>query len=140
MLRGRDRARQLLDCVAPAPVAARANTCQRIIDLVIGALAHALPERRGRRGERRQHHRRLRRHATRAPARDYLYLETLGGGFGGRNDRDGKDGVQVHITNTSNLPVEAIEIEYPLRVVSYGLVEDSGGRRAVLAAGSGSGG
>ena len=41
--------------------------------------------------------------------------------------KDGKDGVQVHITNTSNLPVEAIEQEYPLRVEEYSLVEDSGG-------------
>lgn len=41
--------------------------------------------------------------------------------------KDGKDAVQVHITNTSNLPVEAIEMEYPLRVEGYGLVEDSGG-------------
>ena len=44
----------------------------------------------------------------------YVYLETLGGGFGGRATKDGKDGVQVHITNTSNLPVEAIEMEYPV--------------------------
>ncbi|PPR18532.1 MAG: hypothetical protein CFH40_02444, partial [Alphaproteobacteria bacterium MarineAlpha10_Bin3] len=62
-----------------------------------------------------------------ATGRGYLYLETLGGGFGGRNDRDGTDGVQVHITNTSNLPVEVIETEYPLRVDSYGLIADSGG-------------
>ena len=41
--------------------------------------------------------------------------------------KDGKDGVQVHITNTSNLPVEAIETEYPLRVDAYSFVEDSGG-------------
>src|SRR5262249_45213059 len=40
---------------------------------------------------------------------------------------DGKDGVQVHITNTSNLPVEAIESEYPLLVESYELVPDSAG-------------
>ena len=57
----------------------------------------------------------------------YVYLETLGGGMGARNDRDGKDGVQVHITNTSNLPVEAIEMEYPLHVVEYSLVQNSGG-------------
>ena len=56
-----------------------------------------------------------------------MYLETLGGGMGARPDRDGKDGVQVHITNTSNLPVEAIEAEYPLRVEEYSFVEDSGG-------------
>lgn len=116
----------LLDCRFPAPVAARAHTCQRVVDVIVGALAAALPEqavaaanganttavfsgRDPRSGE------------------DYLYLETLGGGFGGRAAHDGTDGVQVHITNTSNLPVEAIEMEYPLRVVSYGFVEDSGG-------------
>lgn len=116
----------ITNCVFPAAVALRANTSQRIVDLVIGALAPVLPEvaigaangantsavfagvdpRNGRR---------------------YVYLETLGGGMGGRADRDGKDGVQVHITNTSNLPVEAIEMEYPLRVEEYALVEDSGG-------------
>ena len=57
----------------------------------------------------------------------YVYLETLGGGMGARSHKDGKDGVQVHITNTSNLPVESIEQEYPLRVEEYSLIEDSGG-------------
>ena len=57
----------------------------------------------------------------------YVYLETLGGGMGARPDRDGKDAVQIHMTNTSNLPVEAIEMEYPLLVEEYGLVPDSGG-------------
>ncbi|HUT49689.1 MAG TPA: hydantoinase B/oxoprolinase family protein [Alphaproteobacteria bacterium] len=116
----------LLNAAFPAPVAARANTCQRIVDVVIGALADACPE------------------AAVAAAnganttavfsgtdprtgRNYVYLETLGGGFGGRATHDGKDGVQVHITNTSNLPVEAIETEYPLRVDAYSFVEDSGG-------------
>lgn len=116
----------LVNAVFPAPVAARANTSQRIIDVVIGALAQACPE------------------AAVAAAnganttavfsgtdprtgRQYVYLETLGGGMGARATKDGRDGVQVHITNTSNLPVEAIETEYPLFVESYSLVEDSGG-------------
>ena len=116
----------LLNAKFPAPVAARANTCQRIIDVILGALAEAKPE------------------AAVAAANganttavfsginpntgsSYVYLETLGGGFGGRATKDGKDGVQVHITNTSNLPVEAIEMEYPLMVHSYKLIEDSGG-------------
>ena len=47
--------------------------------------------------------------------------------MGARATKDGKDGVQVGITNTSNLPVESIEQEYPLRVEEYGFVEDSGG-------------
>lgn len=116
----------LVDAVFPAPVAARANTSQRVIDVVLGAIAGARPE------------------AVVAAAnganttavfsgtdprtgRQYVYLETLGGGMGARATKDGKDGVQVHITNTSNLPVEAIETEYPLFVESYSLVEDSGG-------------
>ena len=47
--------------------------------------------------------------------------------MGARASKDGKDGVQVGITNTSNLPVEAIEQEYPLRVEEYSLVGNSGG-------------
>jgi N-methylhydantoinase B len=116
----------LINAVFPAAVAARLNTTQRIVDVIIGALAPVLPD------------------AVVGAAnganttavffgtdprngRDYVYLETLGGGFGGRAARDGKDGVQVHMTNTSNLPVEAIEMEYPLLVESYGLIEDSAG-------------
>jgi len=116
----------LLNSVFPAPVAARAHTCQRAIDVVLGALAQALPEK-------------VIAAANGANTtavfsgvdprsnNPYLYLETLGGGMGARAHKDGKDGVQVGITNTSNLPVEAIEQEYPLRVEEYSLVEDSGG-------------
>jgi N-methylhydantoinase B len=116
----------VVNCRAPAAVALRANTCQRVVDVVLGAMAAVLPE-----------------HAIGAAngantsmvfagedpetGNPYVYLETLGGGMGARNDRDGKDGVQVHITNTSNLPVEAIEMEYPLRVEEYSLVHNSGG-------------
>ncbi len=116
----------MLNGAFPAPVAARAHTCQRIVDVVFGALAQALPDRvvaaanganttavfagiDPRSGD------------------GYVYLETLGGGMGARSMKDGKDGVQVHITNTSNLPVEAIETEYPLLVEEYSLVPDSGG-------------
>jgi N-methylhydantoinase B len=116
----------LLNAVFPAPVAARANTCQRIIDVIIGALTEALPQQvvgaanganttavfSGVDPRTNSH---------------YVYLETLGGGFGGRATKDGTDGVQVHITNTSNLPIESIEMEYPLIVEGYSLIEDSGG-------------
>jgi len=47
--------------------------------------------------------------------------------MGARAMKDGKDGVQVHITNTSNLPIEAIEMEYPLLVEEYSLIADSAG-------------
>src|SRR5690606_10424293 len=52
---------------------------------------------------------------------------TIGGGFGARPDKDGLDGVHVHMTNTSNLPLEALEIEYPLTLLRYELVNGSGG-------------
>jgi N-methylhydantoinase B len=116
----------LINSKFPAAVAARANTAQRIVDVVIGALAPAIPEAAvgAANGANTTavffgHDPRHNRH--------YVYLETLGGGFGGRFTKDGKDGVQVHITNTSNLPVESIEMEYPLLVESYSFVPDSGG-------------
>ncbi|MCP5154245.1 MAG: hydantoinase B/oxoprolinase family protein [Ectothiorhodospiraceae bacterium] len=116
----------LVDCRFPAPVAARAHTCQRVVDVVIGALAPALPE-RAVGAANGANTTAVFSGVDPRNGRGYLYLETLGGGFGGRATRDGTDGVQVHITNTSNLPVEAIEMEYPLRVESYGFVPDSAG-------------
>ena len=116
----------LLNAVFPAPVAARANTCQRIIDVIIGALASALPQQVVAAANGANTTAVFSGIDPRNGAH-YVYLETLGGGFGGRADKDGTDGVQVHITNTSNLPVESIEMEYPLLVESYSLVEDSGG-------------
>jgi N-methylhydantoinase B len=116
----------LLNARFPAPVAARANTCQRIIDVIIGALADALPQAVVGAANGANTTAVFFGIDPRSNAQ-YLYLETLGGGFGGRAEKDGTDGVQVHITNTSNLPVESIETEYPLLVESYGLIEDSGG-------------
>ena len=116
----------LLNASFPAPVAARANTCQRIIDVIVGALANALPERVVGAANGANTTAVFAGVDPRTNAH-YVYLETLGGGFGGRATKDGTDGVQVHITNTSNLPVESIEMEYPLLVESYGLIENSGG-------------
>ena len=116
----------LINAKFPAAVAARANTAQRIVDVVIGALAPAIPEAAVGAANGANTTAVFFGHDPRHD-RDYVYLETLGGGFGGRFAKDGKDGVQVHITNTSNLPVESIEMEYPLLVESYGFVQDSGG-------------
>jgi len=57
----------------------------------------------------------------------YVYVETIGGGAGALFDSDGADGTHVHITNSSNLPAEALENEYPLLVEEYCLIPDSGG-------------
>jgi N-methylhydantoinase B len=116
----------ILNCLAPGAINARTQTCQRVVDLILGALAPAVPERviaacTGSNASTT--------YAGVDPrtGRYYSYLETIGGGFGARATKDGLDGVQTHITNTSNLPVESLEVEYPLRVERYELVQDSGG-------------
>ena len=116
----------LINCVFPAPVAARAHSCQRVVDAVLGALSKAIPDKviAAANGANTTA---VFSGVDPRTGQPYLYLETLGGGMGARATRDGKDGVQVHITNTSNLPVESIEQEYPLRVEEYSFVENSGG-------------
>lgn len=116
----------LLNCVFPAPVAARAHACQRVIDVVLGALAQAIPDKviAAANGANTTA---VFSGVDPRNGKPYLYFETIGGGMGARATKDGKDGVQVGITNTSNLPVESIEQEYPLRVEEYGFVAESGG-------------
>ena len=57
----------------------------------------------------------------------FCFLETLAGGYGGRAASDGPDAVQVHGQNTENAPVEETEINYPVRILRYELVDDSEG-------------
>lgn len=115
-----------VNCVHPAAVNGRVQTCQRVADLVLGALGQAAPDRvtactnsaccvatfAGQRA---------------ADGELWVYLETFGGGGGARPTKDGLDGIHVHVTNTSNLPVEALELEYPLTITRYELVGDSAG-------------
>ena len=95
-------------------------------DLIFGALAPALPERRDR-GTNGANSAWVFSGVHPQSGQYYVYLETIGGGSGARATNDGLDGVQVHVTNTSNLPVECLEMEYPLLVEEYSLVDDSGG-------------
>ncbi len=57
----------------------------------------------------------------------YCFLETVAGGYGGRSGKDGPDAVQTHGQNTENAPVEETEINYPVRILRYELVDDSEG-------------
>ncbi|GAA1802795.1 hydantoinase B/oxoprolinase family protein [Nesterenkonia flava] len=116
----------ILNCTAPAAVNGRIETCQRVVDLIHGALVDALPERVTAASNGAVTGVHFSGHDA-SRGRDFVYLETIGGGSGACHDKDGLDGVQVHMTNTSNLPVESLEAEYPLVVESYELIEDSGG-------------
>ena len=110
----------------PAPVAWRTQTCQRIADVVLGALAQVVPERVPAAGNG-ANCAMVFSGTDPSTGKLYVYLETLAGGAGATVTGDGLDAVQVHVTNTSNLPVEALESEYPLLVAEYALVEGSGG-------------
>lgn len=117
----------IVNPTAPAAVGARSIGCNKVVRAIFSAFADLLPPER-----------------KLAPGHDavpaivfsgdhksragqFVYLETMGGGLGASAAADGMDAIQVHMTNTSNLPVEALEHEYPLVVEEYAMVEDSGG-------------
>jgi N-methylhydantoinase B len=62
------------------------------------------------------------------PDRQFAYYETIGGGAGAGQVGDGGSGIHVHMSNTRNTPVEALEYTFPLRIVQYALRHNSGGQ------------
>ncbi len=116
--------------VDPGPTAAiscRTDTCQKIASTIFGSLMQALPTGRVIAGSNDNVSTIIFSGYNDRKNKDFVHLETVGGGSGARSTKDGLDGVQVHITNTSNLPVESLEVEYPLLVEKYTFVQDSGG-------------
>ena len=120
----------VVNCVHPAAVNGRLSLCQRVVDLIFGALAQAVPDRVTAASNGACFSITFAGHQP-DDNRLWVYLETIGGGSGARPTKDGLDGVHVHMTNTSNLPVEALETEYPLTLLRYELVDGSGGPRTL---------
>ncbi|WP_426955112.1 hydantoinase B/oxoprolinase family protein [Muricoccus radiodurans] len=119
------REASVVSCRHPAAVNGRTSTCQRVVDIILGALAQAIPLQVTAAGNGA-----CAVGSFTGQGKDgklWVYLETIGGGAGARATKDGLDGVHVHMTNTSNLPVEALENEYPLTLLRYELVDGSGG-------------
>jgi N-methylhydantoinase B len=116
----------IVNAAPPAPVSARTETCQRIVDAIFGAMAQAVPQRVVAACNSTLNGINISGTDPRGGG-FYVYPETIGGGMGARPHEDGLDAVHVHVTNSSNLPVEALETEYPLRVERYELVQDSCG-------------
>jgi N-methylhydantoinase B len=116
----------VVNCVHPAAVNGRLSLCQRVVDLIFGALAQAVPDRVTAASNGACFSITFAGQQPQGNAL-WVYLETIGGGSGARPTKDGLDGVHVHMTNTSNLPVEALETEYPLTLLRYELVDGSGG-------------
>ncbi len=116
----------IVSCIHPAAVNGRLSLCQRVVDLIFGALASAVPDKVTAASNGACFSITFAGHQP-DDNRLWVYLETIGGGSGARFNKDGLDGVHVHMTNTSNLPVEALEMEYPLTLIRYELVDGSGG-------------
>jgi N-methylhydantoinase B len=116
----------IVNCSHPAAVNGRLSLCQRVVDLIHGALAPAVPDKVTAASNGACFSITFAGHQP-ADNALWVYLETIGGGSGARFNKDGLDGVHVHMTNTSNLPVEALELEYPLTLMRYELVDGSGG-------------
>ena len=117
----------LVQAVFPAAVCnANILTDQRLVDVVLGALLEAVPDRVVAACSGEMNLVNLGGTDPRTGVY-YNYVETYGGGQGAAMDRDGMDGVHTHMTNTRNTPVEVIESSYPFLVERYGLVPDSEG-------------
>lgn len=121
------RAASIVNAVRPAAVAAgNVETSMRLVDLVFGALAQALPGRIPAASQGTMNNIAM-GHIDSSSGTRWDYYETLAGGLGGGPHHAGLDAVHSHMTNTLNTPVESLEMHYPLRVRKYAVRAGSGG-------------
>ena len=114
------------NCTAPAPVVGGWETQTRLVDVIFKALAPVLRERVPAGTKAMMCHAGF-GGADPVTGDYYCYLETLGGGYGGRAGSDGPDAVQTHGQNTENAPIEEAERNYPVRILRHELIPDSEG-------------
>ena len=116
----------ILNPKPPAPVRARLLASHRVFNAVMKALAQVVPDKVIADGFDTTTPVCL---SHLGPEGYNIYLEILGGGYGAGSGNDGCDGVDCPLSNCSNIPVEALEMDYPfLRVEQYGLIQGSGGK------------
>ncbi len=108
-----------------AVAAGNVETSQRVVDVVMGALAQALPNLvpAGSQGTMNNF-----TFGGEGDGQPFAYYETLGGGIGAGSTAGGGSGMHSHMSNTRNTPVEALESAFPLRVEQYALRTGSGGK------------
>jgi N-methylhydantoinase B len=104
----------LLNARPPAAVVGgNVETSSRVADVILGAFGHAL-------GQGTMNN-------VVIGSEEVVYYETIGGGQGACAEADGPSGVHVAMSNTLNTPIEALELEFPLRVTEYSLRRGTGG-------------
>jgi N-methylhydantoinase B len=120
----------VVNALPPAAVAGgNVETSQRIVDVLLGALSQALPERIPAASQGTMNNITIGGIDNRQGVpRPFTYYETIGGGMGARPGSNGPSAIHSHMTNTLNTPVEALEFAYPLRVLRYEIRRGSGGQ------------
>jgi N-methylhydantoinase B len=115
----------LLNARRPAAVAAgNVETSTRVVDVIMGALAQAVPARIPAASHGSMNNIAM---GSRRGPRAWDYYETLGGGMGAGPSGGGLSAVQTHMTNTRNTPIESLEMHFPLRIRRYAIRRGSGG-------------
>ncbi|TCK71695.1 hydantoinase B/oxoprolinase family protein [Acidipila rosea] len=118
----------IVNAELPGPVAGgNVETSQRIVDVLLRALAKAIPERIPAASSGTMSNLTIGGVDPRSGS-SFAYYETTAGGMGAMSGWDGLSGVHTHMTNSLNTPVEALEYAYPLRVLRYSYRPGSGGR------------
>ncbi len=115
----------VLNPVMPAPCAARALTGYRVFDAMLGALAKIVPDKVPAAGEGGNSV--ICISGLRPSRQPFIIVDMICGAWGGRPDKDGLEAVTNASQNLSNMPVEVMEAEHPVRIEEYSFVPDSCG-------------
>ena len=115
----------VLNPVMPGPCAARALTGYRVFDTMLGALAQIVPDKVPAAGEGGNSV--ICISGLRPNRQPFIIVDMICGAWGGRPDKDGLEAVTNASQNLSNMPVEVMEAEHPVRIEDYGFVTDSCG-------------
>ncbi len=111
----------------PAAVAGgNVETSQRIVDVLLGALAQACPDQIPAASAGTMNNLTIGGYDA-SREKEFTYYETIAGGMGARPNADGIDAIHTHMTNTMNTPIETIETNYPMQVVEYAIRRGTGG-------------
>jgi N-methylhydantoinase B len=118
----------IVNACPPAAVAGgNVETSQRIVDVILRALAKAIPGRIPAASSGTMNNLTIGGLDPRS-GKQFAYYETVAGGMGASSTANGLSGVHTHMTNSLNTPVEALEFAYPFRVLQYGYRSNSGGK------------
>ncbi len=108
-----------------AVVAGNVETSSRIVDVVLGALSKALPDKIPAASQGSMNNIAMGYYSE---DESWDYYETLAGGMGAGPHGGGLSAVHTHMTNTLNTPIESLEMHYPIRIASYAIRKNSGGK------------